>query len=120
MTEPDEMTPLIIVGPTGNPGEQQWEIEQTSESTVVIRNLKHDMYIGFRGEPQSMTSVVPSEQPFEFKLEPARGRYNFRLYVEGKGERLYLDTSTLRMYPPQSALLPSGQAKAPWSFRFST
>lgn len=96
----------------------QWEIEQTSESTIVLRNLKHDMYIGFRGVPQNMTSVVPSEQPFEFKLEPAKGRYTYRqvqwhmlvqqeklkfcrLYVESNGEKLYLDTSTQRMYPPQ-------------------
>ncbi|KAF8598453.1 hypothetical protein BDV93DRAFT_547380 [Ceratobasidium sp. AG-I] len=120
MEEPNDSAPLIIVAPTGNPGEQEWRIEQNSENGVALRNLKHDKYIGVRGTPQQMAFIVPSDQPFEFKLEPAEGRHNYKLFVEGEGEKLYLDMSMLRMYPPQvSALLPSRLAGGPWSFQFS-
>ncbi|KAG9083895.1 hypothetical protein FS749_005649 [Ceratobasidium sp. UAMH 11750] len=109
---------VIIVPPTGNPGEQEWTVEHQSENTVRIRNVKHGKYIGV-GEAVMNSRVVPTSGPFNWTLEEESGQYCYRICVEGQGgEKLYLEFSMLRIYPPQCALLPHNLAGEPWTFRF--
>ncbi|KAG8705908.1 hypothetical protein FRC09_002696 [Ceratobasidium sp. 395] len=119
MEDGNDGTPLIIVPATGNPGEQEWVIEHDeSENTVVIRNLKHDKYIGVK-EPYSNASVLATSTPYKFNLEDAGDQNTYNVYTKGESENMYLSMSMLRMYPPQVALLERRLAgDKPWTFRF--
>ncbi|CAE6498601.1 unnamed protein product [Rhizoctonia solani] len=121
LTMQDEgMGPSIcIISPTGVPGEQEWIIEQSSEDSIALKNLKHNKYAGINGEPTENRQVVPVSNPFEFKVEVADGQHRYKLYVESGEQRLYVDYSMLKIYPPQCALIPSNFPGQPWEFSFS-
>ncbi|KAG8694467.1 hypothetical protein FRC08_008472 [Ceratobasidium sp. 394] len=68
---------VIIVSPTGNPGEQEWTVEHQSENTITIRNVRHGKYIGV-GEIEMNSRVVATSDPFQWTLEEESGRYCYR------------------------------------------
>ncbi|CAE6487676.1 unnamed protein product [Rhizoctonia solani] len=109
---------ICIIRPTGVPGEQEWIIEQKSEDSIALKNLKHNKYAGVSAEPGENSQVKPVSDPFEFKVEPADGQHRYKLYVESDGQRLYVDYSMLRIYPPQCALIPAAFPGQPWELSF--
>ncbi|KAJ1303120.1 hypothetical protein OPQ81_011321 [Rhizoctonia solani] len=110
---------ICIVPPAGVPGEQEWIIEQCSEDSIALRNLRHDKYAGITGEPTENSQVIAVSNPFEFKVEVADGQHRYKLYVESGGQRLYVDYSMLKIYPPQCALIPATFPGTPWQLCFS-
>ncbi|CUA69972.1 hypothetical protein RSOLAG22IIIB_08817 [Rhizoctonia solani] len=109
---------ICIIQPAGVPGEQEWTIEQKLGDSIALKNLKHNKYAGINGEPTENSQIVPASNPFEFKVEVADGQHRYKLYVESDGQRLYMDYSMLKIYPPQSALIPASFPGQPWEFEF--
>ncbi|CEL56930.1 hypothetical protein RSOLAG1IB_08208 [Rhizoctonia solani AG-1 IB] len=110
---------ICIVPPTGVPGQQEWIIEQLSEDSIALRNLKHNKYAGITGEPTENAQIITVANPFEFKIEAVDGRHRYKLYVDSGDQKLYADFSWLRIYPPQCALIPQAFPAKPWEFGFT-
>ncbi|KAF8725345.1 Chromatin modification-related protein EAF7, partial [Rhizoctonia solani] len=109
----------LYIPPAGIPGEQEWIIEQRSEDSIALRNLKHNKYAGVAREPTENAQVVPVDNPFEFKVETTEdGQHRYKLYVQSGDQRLYADFSWLRIYPPQCALIPQQFPTKPWEFSY--
>ncbi|GAB1525581.1 hypothetical protein RhiTH_008744 [Rhizoctonia solani] len=98
---------------------KKWIIEQRSEDSIALRNLKHNKYAGVAREPTENAQVVPVDNPFEFKVETTEdGQHRYKLYVQSGDQRLYADFSWLRIYPPQCALIPQQFPTKPWEFSY--
>ncbi|WP_327673930.1 hypothetical protein [Kitasatospora sp. NBC_00458] len=115
---------VVVLPPTGQPGEQEWEVEGQSNGYVVIKNLRHGSYLGLQGPPEENQQVVGATEAFEWVLYQAAEPQSFHVVVPGGpvygGEELALDLSVLHIFPPRTALRPldvADQAQA-WSFAF--
>ncbi|CAE6446164.1 unnamed protein product [Rhizoctonia solani] len=69
---------ICIVPPAGVPGEQEWIIEQLSEDSIALRNLKHNKYAGVTGEPGQNAPVTAVADPFEFKVETMDSQHRYK------------------------------------------
>ncbi|CAE6442962.1 unnamed protein product [Rhizoctonia solani] len=107
-------SPVNIMGPTGNPGEQAWHLQAEGDS-VTLKNLKYNLYAGAEGNPEVGAPVVGVQQPFEWKLEAAEP-FEYFIYVDSPDGPLYLEYSPLLIFPPRSALSP--QRRKPWTLQF--
>ncbi|MFI9052834.1 RICIN domain-containing protein [Streptomyces sp. NPDC053427] len=116
-------TPAVILPPTGNPGEQEWEVQAAGNGTCTIRNLGSGTYLGYDGGAEANKPVGGYATACEWALLPNGEDSTFHLVVPGDpvdGQELALDTSLLRIFPPRTAIRPldisdRGQA---WYFRF--
>ena len=70
-------TPVVLLPPTGNPGEQEWQMEELSNGNCTIRNLRSGTYLAFDGDPEMNKPVVGFPEPREWALyqsaQPLRG-----------------------------------------------
>ncbi|CAE6472795.1 unnamed protein product [Rhizoctonia solani] len=107
-------SPVAMLGPAGNPGEQEWHLQNEGDS-VTLKNLKHNLYAGVQDNPQIGAPVVGVPQPFKWKLEEA-GPFRFFLYTDSPNGQLYLDYSPTPIYPPKAAL--SSKREKPWILQF--
>ncbi|CAE6492423.1 unnamed protein product [Rhizoctonia solani] len=107
-------SPVNILKPTGNPGEQEWHLQNEGDS-VTLKNLKHNLYAGAEGEPRVGVPIVGVPGPFKWKSKEAEP-FKYFLYVDSPEGPLYLEYSPLLIYPPRSALSP--QPWKPWTLQF--
>ncbi|MGW2050899.1 hypothetical protein ACWCPF_37880, partial [Streptomyces sp. NPDC001858] len=56
-------TPVVLLPPTGNPGEQEWQLEVLSNGNCTIRNLRSETYLSFDGAPETNKPVVGYPEP---------------------------------------------------------
>ncbi|WP_371572273.1 hypothetical protein [Streptomyces sp. NBC_01314] len=116
-------TPVVLLPPTGNPGEQEWQLEVLSNGNYTIRNLRSETYLSFDGAPEMNKPVVGYPEPREWALYQSAQPHTFHVVVPGgpvEGAELALDLSLLRIFPPRIALRPldvSNQRQA-WTFQF--
>lgn len=116
-------TPVVLLPPTGNPGEQEWQLEDLSNGTCTIRNLRSETYLSYDGDPEVNKPVVGFPEPREWTLYQSAEPHTFHVVVPGgpvDGVELALDLSLLRIFPPRIALRPldvNDQRQA-WTFRF--
>lgn len=102
-------TPVVVLPPTGTPGEQEWQLEVLSNGNCTIRNLGSETYLSFDGEPEVNKPVVGYPEPREWALYQSAQPFAFHVVVPGgpvDGEELALDLSLLRIFPPRVALRP--------------
>jgi hypothetical protein len=115
--------PVVLLPPTGNPGEQEWEVQGVGDATVTIRNLKNRMYVGFDGDPKPNSQVSGCSEPQEWTLLQILDSQVFHIVAPGgpvDGEELALDLSLLRIFPPRLALRPleASNPRQAWTFEF--
>ncbi|WP_395297446.1 hypothetical protein ACF9IK_31375 [Kitasatospora hibisci] len=114
---------VVLLAPTGEPGEQDWEVSGVANGNVVIKNLRHDSYIGLDGPAEVNQQARGTVEPFEWELRQAAQRFAFHIVVPGgpvEGRELALDLSVLDIFPQRTALRPLeayDQAQA-WLFQF--
>ncbi|MFE3190127.1 hypothetical protein ACFXHA_14035 [Nocardia sp. NPDC059240] len=115
--------PVMMLPPTGNPGEQEWEVMELPNGNVVIRNLRINNFLGTDGDPQPNLPIVGVGKEYEWVLQQSAMPFTFHIVVPGgpvDGAELALDLSLLRIYPPRLALRPlnpENQMQA-WRFQF--
>ncbi|KJY24378.1 hypothetical protein VR46_42485 [Streptomyces sp. NRRL S-444] len=123
-------TPVVLLPPTGNPGEQEWQLEKLSNGNCTIRNgictirnLRSETYVSYDGDPETNKPVVGYPEPREWALYQSDQPHTFHVVVPGgpvDGVELALDLSLLRIFPPRIALRPldvSDRSQA-WTFEF--
>ncbi|CAE6412055.1 unnamed protein product [Rhizoctonia solani] len=108
-------SPVKIMQPTGNPGEQEWHLQNEGDS-ITLRNIKHNLYAGVEGDLRPRAPIVGVPQPFKWKLENAAERFKYFLYIDSDDGPLYLEYSLVRIFPPRAALSP--QPGEPWILQF--
>ncbi|MCG6495534.1 hypothetical protein [Kitasatospora sp. A2-31] len=114
---------VVLLPPTGEVGEQDWEVSGVANGNVVIKNLRHGSYIGLDGPVEVNQQVRGTPEPFEWALRQAAERFTFHIVVPGgpvEGRELALDLSVLDIFPQRTALRPleeRDQAQA-WLFQF--
>ncbi|CAE6472779.1 unnamed protein product [Rhizoctonia solani] len=108
-------SPVNILPPTGNPGEQDWHLQNEGDS-ITLMNLRAPIFAGFEGEPEEGSRIVLVRGPCRFYTEAGDDRQHHYIYAERDGQRLYLNVSPVRIFPPQLAL--SSRREAPWKFQF--
>ncbi|KAG9096269.1 hypothetical protein FS749_008802 [Ceratobasidium sp. UAMH 11750] len=108
--------PVVLLPPTGVPGQQEWHVEQGSNGAITLRNVKSGKYAGYEGEPQENALIVAVDTPTEFVPRPGSERNVYKLEVPGTGD-LGLGLSLLKVFPQRAALRPFDQVPE-WHFQF--
>ncbi|MFJ2780994.1 MULTISPECIES: hypothetical protein [unclassified Kitasatospora] len=114
---------VILLPPTGEPGEQEWQVDGLDNGNVHIRNLRQQSYLGYEGPPRVNTQVQGVPEPKEWALYQSSEPSTFFVVVPGgpvEGVELAVDLSLLKIIPHRIALRPlevgdQGQA---WRFEF--
>ncbi len=114
---------VVVLPPTGNPGEQEWQVEGLSNGNVTIRNLRSGTYLGYDGAPEKMKLLGGFEEPREWALRQSSEPFTFHIVVPGgpvEGTELAADLSLLLVFPPLTALMPleGGNVGQAWRFQF--
>jgi hypothetical protein len=102
-------TPVVLLPPTGNPGEQEWQVEVLKNGNCTIRNLRGKTYLGFDGDPEPNKPICGFPDAREWALYQSAEPFTFHIVVPGgpiDGEELAVDLSLLRIFPPRIALRP--------------
>ncbi|MGW7611760.1 hypothetical protein ACWGKW_31790 [Streptomyces sp. NPDC054766] len=115
-------TPVVLLPPTGSPGEQEWQLETLSNGNCTMRNLRSGTYLSFDSDPEVNKPVAGFPGAREWVLYQSERPYTFHIVVPGgpvDGQELALDLSLLRIFPPRLALRPLdvGNARQAWMFQ---
>ncbi|MFF2348700.1 hypothetical protein ACFVVL_02845 [Kitasatospora sp. NPDC058115] len=100
---------VVVLPPTGEPGEQEWEVSGLDNGNVVIRNLRHQSHLGLDGPPEVNQQVRGTVEAFEWALYQAAEPFSFHVVLPGgpvDGQELALDLSVLDIFPQRTALRP--------------
>lgn len=116
-------TPVVLLPPTGTPGEQEWQLEELGNGNCTIRNLRSETYLSYDGDPEMNKPVVGYPEPREWALYQSAQPHAFHVVVPGgpvDGAELALDLSLLRIFPPRMALRPLdvSDRRQAWTFQF--
>ncbi|WRZ93630.1 hypothetical protein OHB54_34075 [Streptomyces sp. NBC_01007] len=114
-------TPVVLLPPTGNPGEQEWQLESLANGNCTMRNLRSQTYLAFDADPEINKPIGGFSEPREWALYQSAQPGTFHIVVPGgpvDGEELALDLSLLRIFPPRLALRPLDVNNARQAFRF--
>lgn len=107
LMEPKDLA--VLLPPTGEPGQQEWEVEGRSDGTILIKNLQHGTYLTYDNDPNINEMIMGSTEPRPWAIYPAGQPFTFHIVVPGgpiDGYELALDMSMLRIFPPRLALRP--------------
>ncbi|GJF35180.1 hypothetical protein KNE206_78800 [Kitasatospora sp. NE20-6] len=123
LTLQDAKAPAVLLPATGQPGEQEWQIESLSNGNVTIKNLRHETYLSFDGVPEINKMLRGSSQGTEWQLRQSAQPQAFHIVVPGgpiDGVELTADLSLLRIFPPMTALRPlePEDVRQAWRFEF--
>ncbi|MFI6847872.1 hypothetical protein OG535_04735 [Kitasatospora sp. NBC_00085] len=121
LMEPKDLA--MLLPPTGNPGEQEWEVQGLDDGNVTIKNLRHGTYLTYDSDPNVNEMIMGSTEPRPWALYQAAEPFSFHVVVPGgpiEGTELALDMSLLRIFPPRLALRPLevGNQRQAWRFNF--
>ncbi|MER7708802.1 hypothetical protein ABTX81_38740 [Kitasatospora sp. NPDC097605] len=113
---------VVVLPPTGEPGEQDWEVTGCDNGNVVIRNVRHGAYVGLDGPPEVNQQVRGVTEEFEWALYQAAEPLSFHVVLPGgpvDGHELALDLSVLDIFPQRTALRPleGRDQRQAWLFR---
>ncbi|MFE2105564.1 hypothetical protein ACFXAF_06775 [Kitasatospora sp. NPDC059463] len=100
---------VVVLPPTGEPGEQEWEVSGCDNGNVLIKNLRHGAYLGLDGPPEVNQQVRGTVEAFEWALYQAAEPFSFHVVLPGgpvDGQELALDLSVLDIFPQRTALRP--------------
>ncbi|KAK9761549.1 hypothetical protein K7432_013474 [Basidiobolus ranarum] len=100
-------SPASLLPPTGNPGEQEFEISRNLDGTVSIQNIRSRLYLSSKNVVNSLITL--ETQPKSWILSPGIGPSNYVIRLPGgpvDGQILVIDISLLRIFPPRLALRP--------------
>jgi len=116
-------TPVFLLPPTGQPGEQEWIVEVKPGSICTIRNLRSNTYVSYDGRPEENKPIEGYPEAREWVLQPTPEPFSFLVVVPGgpiDGRELVLDLSLLRIFPPRTALRPKegDDMRQAWKFQF--
>ncbi|MET8133114.1 hypothetical protein ABZ153_17470 [Streptomyces sp. NPDC006290] len=116
-------TPVVLLPPTGNPGEQEWQLENLDNGNCTMRNLGSQTYLSFDADPEINKPIGGFPEPCEWALYQSAQPHTFHVVVPGgpvDGQELALDLSLLRIFPPRLALRPLdvNDARQAWRFQF--
>lgn len=117
-------TPVVLLPPTGTPGEQEWQVEVLGNGNVTIRNLRGGTYLAFDGDAEVNKPVAGFPEAREWALYQSAEPFTFHVVVPGgpvDGVELALDLGLLRIFPPRIALRPLdvNEHRQAWRFQFT-
>ncbi|WP_457031725.1 hypothetical protein [Kitasatospora sp. P5_F3] len=123
LTLTEDKSPAVILPPTGEPGNQEWQVESLPNGNVTVRNLRYETYLSYDGVPEVNKMLRGSSQATEWRLQQSAQPFTFHLVVPGgpvDGTELAVDLSLLRIFPPMTALRPLDPAdlRQAWRFEF--
>ncbi|KJY28307.1 hypothetical protein, partial [Streptomyces sp. NRRL S-495] len=107
LMEPKDLA--MLLPPTGEPGQQEWQVEGLADGNVTIKNLRHGTYLTYDSDPNINEMIMGSTEPRPWALYQASEPFAFHIVVPGgpiEGYELALDLSLLRIFPPRLALRP--------------
>lgn len=112
---------MVVLPPTGTPGEQEWEVEGLSNGRVTIKNLRSHTYLSYDGRPEVNKPLGGFPEAREWDLRQSSEPRTFHIVVPGgpvDGNELAADLSLLRIFPPMTALRPlePGNVQQAWRF----
>lgn len=115
-------TPVVLLPPTGSPGEQEWQLENLGNGNCVMRNVSSGTYLSFDTDPEVNKPVAGFPEAREWVLYQGERPHAFHIVVPGgpvDGYELALDLGLLRIFPPRLALRPLeiGNARQAWMFQ---
>ncbi|MFJ3789609.1 hypothetical protein [Kitasatospora sp. NPDC090091] len=121
LMEPKDLA--VVLPPTGQPGDQEWQVESRPDDTVTIKNLRHGTYLTYDSDPNINEMIMGSAEPRPWVLYQAAEPFTFHIVVPGgpiDGHELALDLSLLRIFPPRLALRPLEvtDQRLAWKFEF--
>ncbi|GAB4587436.1 hypothetical protein [Nocardia sp. IFM 10818] len=99
--------PALLLPPTGNPGEQDWELEVLANGNVTLRNVKAQLYLGVDGDLIPGLAVTGTLKACEWALYQSAVSFAFHIVVPGGpigGVELALDLNLLQITPPRIGL----------------
>ncbi|MFJ3306381.1 hypothetical protein ACIPSA_25320 [Streptomyces sp. NPDC086549] len=121
---PEPKTPVVLLPPSGHPGEQEWQLwrlKKLGNGSYAIRNLRGGTYLSLVGDPETNKPLFGYPQLREWTLQDGTQPGSFHLVPTGPihCERLAADVSPLRIFPPRTALRPldTGNLRQAWSLR---
>ncbi|MEV0372920.1 hypothetical protein AB0I10_24370 [Streptomyces sp. NPDC050636] len=120
---PPPGTPVALLRPTGNPGEQEWRVAGLGNGTCTIRSLSSETYLGFEGEPEPNKPIRGFPEPCEWALHRSSSPRTLYIAVPGSpidGPEFVVDLSLLKIFPPRIALRPLDvdNPHQAWTFEF--
>ncbi|WP_331767775.1 hypothetical protein [Embleya sp. NBC_00896] len=123
LTLSEAKAPVVVLPPTGQPGEQEWHVQSLSDGNVTIKNLRHDTYLSYDGVPEVNKMLRGSSQETPWQLRQSAQPHTFHIVVPGgpvDGVELAADLSLLRIFPPMTALRPlqPQELNQAWHFQF--
>ncbi|WP_441247707.1 hypothetical protein [Kitasatospora sp. McL0602] len=107
LIDPKDLATLLP--PTGESGQQEWQVEGRADGNVTIKNLAHGTYLTYDSDPNVNEMIMGSTEPRPWALYQAAEPFAFHVVVPGgpiEGDELALDLSLLRIFPPRLALRP--------------
>ncbi|QIY93934.2 hypothetical protein HEP87_07410 [Streptomyces sp. S1D4-11] len=98
-------------------------MEELSNDSCTIRNLRSETYLSFDGDPEMNKPVVGYPEPCEWTLYQSSQPHTFHVIVPGSPvgcQELALDPSLLKIFPPRTALRPLDldDRRQAWTFQF--
>ncbi|CAE6472755.1 unnamed protein product [Rhizoctonia solani] len=102
--------PITLINAAGKPGEQEWVPENGG-----LKNLQFGLFAGVQGRPEVGSRVVAVRVPFPWVAEPVDGPNRYYIFTECDGQKLYLEPSPLKIWPPMVTL--ADRPQAPWELR---
>ncbi|KDQ08428.1 carbohydrate-binding module family 13 protein [Botryobasidium botryosum FD-172 SS1] len=120
-TDAENGAPALLLPPSGNPKDQEWQVQRASDGGYTFKNTQTGKYLGFEGPPEVNKLIVTTDEPKEWELRQSNGPFTFFLVVPGgpvgPGE-LIIDLSDLLIFPPRLALRPvQSSNSAAWQFQ---
>ncbi|KAK9679746.1 hypothetical protein K7432_016172 [Basidiobolus ranarum] len=106
--QPESIATLLP--PTGNLGDQEFEIINNPDRTVHIRNIESRLYLSSKNEPNALITL--ETQPKRWSLIPGTKPSYYIIQLPGSpvdGQILVIDLSLLKIFPPRLALRPLRQ-----------
>ncbi|KIJ46518.1 carbohydrate-binding module family 13 protein [Sphaerobolus stellatus SS14] len=100
---------------------QEWKVINPSNGNVLIQQSASGQYLGYDGNLSDITTfVVVGTEKTEWRIQPSdneEGRFVVVVDKSPKEQKMVLDISLVRTYPPMIGVLPLGyNEKQAWDF----
>ncbi|KIJ27448.1 carbohydrate-binding module family 13 protein [Sphaerobolus stellatus SS14] len=100
---------------------QEWKVINLSNGNVLIQQSASGQYLGYDGNLSGiMAFVVVGTEKTEWRIQPSdneEGRFVVVVDKSPKEQKMVLDISLVRIYPPMIGVLPLGfNEEQAWDF----
>lgn len=109
----------VVLPPNGDPGTQEWALEERGDGNVQLKNLASEQYLDFIGSQEENKTLSGATRPRPWSLQQTPQPFTFCLVPGGYRipSPLTVDLSPMQVFPPRAALrLRDGDIGQAWKF----